>query len=99
MKFSLLAVLSLTCTAVYAAAIPQTDDAVSTGITIDLGEYTDIEKRGALKKKVDAFIDLIPDDKLHGFPSSAGTIWKNDDFRLDMQGVSKPVPRKTVSLS
>jgi hypothetical protein len=44
--------------------------------------------RGALTKLIKAFIDDIPDSKLTGFSNSGGTIYKDDDFRLDMQGVS-----------
>jgi hypothetical protein len=42
---------------------------------------------GKNTKRVKAFIEDIPDDKLTGFITSGGTIYKDDDFRLDMQGV------------
>jgi hypothetical protein len=40
-----------------------------------------------VKKALNAFIDNIPDDKLTGFPSQSKSIHKDDNFRLDMQGV------------
>ena len=33
------------------------------------------------------FIESIPDSKLTGFSTQPGQIWKNSEFRLDMQGV------------
>lgn len=42
---------------------------------------------GKNTKRVKEFIDSIPDSKLSAFPSSGGTIFKDQDFRLDMQGV------------
>ncbi|EAT91100.1 hypothetical protein SNOG_01451 [Parastagonospora nodorum SN15] len=42
---------------------------------------------GKNTKFVAAFIDDISDSKLSGFPSQATTIAKDQDFRLDMQGV------------
>ncbi|KAM6503280.1 hypothetical protein JOM56_000223 [Amanita muscaria] len=43
---------------------------------------------GKAKKALIAFIDAIPESKLTGFPSSAGTIWNTTEFRLDMQGMT-----------
>lgn len=43
--------------------------------------------RGGLKKVLNEFIADIPDEKLTGFPENPGTIWKNSELRLDMQGV------------
>ena len=40
------------------------------------------------KDKVVAFIDNIPDTKLIGFSEEGCTIWSDEDFRIDMQGVS-----------
>lgn len=34
------------------------------------------------------FVDEIPDEKLSGISEIPGTIYKNDNFRLDMQGAS-----------
>jgi len=42
----------------------------------------------SLKKALKAFIDEIPAAKLENFPGSAGTLYKDDNFRLDLQGVS-----------
>ncbi|KAF8800115.1 hypothetical protein BYT27DRAFT_7200626 [Phlegmacium glaucopus] len=44
---------------------------------------------GKAKKYLDEFIAEIPADKLTGFPTSAGTIYKNENYRLDMQGMNK----------
>ena len=44
----------------------------------------------SLKKALKAFIDEIPAAKLENFPGSAGTLYKDDNFRLDLQGVSVP---------
>jgi hypothetical protein len=43
-----------------------------------MGKFTDLLKD---------FIESIPDAKLTGFPTQAGPIWKNSEFRLDMRGV------------
>ncbi|CUS06866.1 unnamed protein product [Tuber aestivum] len=43
---------------------------------------------GKASKALQAFIDNIPDSKLTGFPEGAGTIYTDQDFRLDMQGAS-----------
>jgi len=40
------------------------------------------------KKALRDFINGIPDAKLTGFQESGGTIYTDQDFRLDMQGVS-----------
>lgn len=42
---------------------------------------------GKNTKRVKEFIENIPDEKLTGFVESGGTIYKDEDFRLDMQGV------------
>ena len=42
---------------------------------------------GKATKALSAFIDNIPDNKLEGIPEGAGTIYKDQDFRLDNQGV------------
>jgi hypothetical protein len=44
---------------------------------------------GKTGKLLTAFIDEIPDSKLEALPNNAGTIYTDDDFRLDMQGVSR----------
>jgi hypothetical protein len=46
---------------------------------------------GKNTKRVKEFIESIPDEKLTGFVTSGGTIYKDTDFRLDMQGVSWPL--------
>lgn len=33
------------------------------------------------------FIDEIPDSKLEGFPDTETTLYKDDNLRIDMQGV------------
>lgn len=43
---------------------------------------------GKAKDALTEFIAGIPANRLTGFPGSAGTIYKTEDFRLDMQGVS-----------
>ncbi|KAF7297617.1 hypothetical protein MKEN_01384700 [Mycena kentingensis (nom. inval.)] len=40
------------------------------------------------RKALNAFLDDIPAEKLTGLPMNAGTIHKDDDFRLDMQGMT-----------
>lgn len=42
----------------------------------------------SLKKALKAFIECIPASKLENFPSNAGTLFKDNDFRLDLQNVS-----------
>lgn len=42
---------------------------------------------GKANKALNTFIDNIPASKLHPLPTSAGTIYTDSDFRLDMQGV------------
>jgi len=44
---------------------------------------------GKATKALKAFIDDIPDSDLEALPTSGGTIYSDDDFRLDMQGVRK----------
>lgn len=43
---------------------------------------------GKNTKKCTQFIESIPDSKFQGLPSTGGTIYKDTDWRLDMQGVS-----------
>jgi len=43
----------------------------------------------SLKKALKAFIDEIPAAKLENFPGSPGTLHKDDNFRLDLQGLTK----------
>jgi len=43
----------------------------------------------SLKKALKAFIEEIPASKLENFPSAPGTLYTDDDFRLDLQGVSR----------
>lgn len=45
---------------------------------------------GKNTKSCKAFIESISDSKLTGFPKNGGTIYKDRDFRLDMQGVCFP---------
>ncbi|KAK8012489.1 hypothetical protein PG991_009864 [Apiospora marii] len=40
------------------------------------------------KKILINFIDNIPDEKLQGFKLTPGTLWKDNDFRLNMQGLT-----------
>jgi len=44
---------------------------------------------GKATKALNAFIDEIPDSVLEALPTAPGTMYDDDDFRLDMQGVSK----------
>lgn len=53
---------------------------------------------GKNTKYVAAFIDDISDSKLSGFPSQATTIAKDQDFRLDMQGVCFLLLRASMHL-
>jgi hypothetical protein len=53
---------------------------------------------GKNTKFVAAFIDDISDSKLSGFPSQATTIAKDQDFRLDMQGVCSLAYRASLHL-
>ncbi|KAH7175381.1 hypothetical protein EDB81DRAFT_874234 [Dactylonectria macrodidyma] len=41
-----------------------------------------------IKRDLMDFIDSIPDEKLEGFPSSQTTIFRDQNFRLDMQGIT-----------
>ena len=43
----------------------------------------------SLKKALKAFIEDIPASKLEHFPAAPGTLYNDDDFRLDLQGVSR----------
>jgi len=42
----------------------------------------------SLKKALKAFIDEIPVAKLENFPGSPGTLYSDDNFRLDLQGLT-----------
>ncbi|KAF1940272.1 hypothetical protein EJ02DRAFT_406725 [Clathrospora elynae] len=48
---------------------------------------------GKNTKKVQEFIESIPDRKLQGLPNSCGTLFKDQDFRLDMQGMTSGSPK------
>jgi hypothetical protein len=41
-----------------------------------------------LKKFIKEWIDGIPDEKLMGFGDNTHTIYKDDNLRFDMEGVS-----------
>ncbi|KAF2255933.1 hypothetical protein BU26DRAFT_12098 [Trematosphaeria pertusa] len=43
---------------------------------------------GKASKALKGFIDNIPDSDLEALPTSAGTIYSDDNFRLDMQGMT-----------
>jgi len=43
----------------------------------------------SLKKALRAFIDEIPAAKLENFPGNPRTLHKDDNFRLDLQGVTR----------
>ncbi|KAM5370598.1 hypothetical protein ACJZ2D_008424 [Fusarium nematophilum] len=43
--------------------------------------------RGVKRDLMD-FINDIPDSKLQGFPNSQTTLFRDRDFRLDMQGIT-----------
>jgi hypothetical protein len=43
----------------------------------------------SLKKALKTFIEEIPESKLENFPSAPRTLYDDDDFRLDLQGVSR----------
>jgi len=43
---------------------------------------------GKATKAVKEFIENIPAAKLTGFPTASGQIWKDKNFRLDMQGMT-----------
>jgi len=43
---------------------------------------------GKATKALKEFIENIPDSKLTGFSTAAGTIYKTTEFRLDMQGIT-----------
>lgn len=53
---------------------------------------------GKATKALKAFIDEIPDSVLEALPTTGGTIHTDDDFRLDMQGVSNMIPGPAVVL-
>ncbi|KAK8065935.1 hypothetical protein PG997_012682 [Apiospora hydei] len=40
------------------------------------------------KKLINKFIDDIPDEKLRGFRSAPGLVWRDANFRLNMQGLT-----------
>ncbi|KAI0273198.1 hypothetical protein BGY98DRAFT_936358 [Russula aff. rugulosa BPL654] len=43
----------------------------------------------SLKKALKAFIEGIPASKLDNFPAAPGTLYNDDDFRLDLQGLTR----------
>ncbi|KAN0123204.1 hypothetical protein V8E52_003157 [Russula decolorans] len=43
----------------------------------------------SLKKALKTFIEEIPESKLENFPSAPRTLYDDDDFRLDLQGLTK----------
>ncbi|KAK8076917.1 hypothetical protein PG996_003087 [Apiospora saccharicola] len=49
---------------------------------------------GKNTKRVKEFIESIPDSKLAGFSKNTGLIYKDNDFRLDMQGMTTGNPQK-----
>ena len=52
----------------------------------------------SLKKVLSAFVDDIPEAKLQNFPGSPGTLHKDANFRLDLQGVSAIFPQFRTSM-
>lgn len=53
---------------------------------------------GKATKALKAFIEGIPDTSLARLSMSAGTIYSDTDFRLDMQGVRIPIPFDQIYL-
>ncbi|VDB91477.1 unnamed protein product [Peniophora sp. CBMAI 1063] len=51
-------------------------------------------KMGRASKALDEFIESIPDSKLKPTSTNAGTLYKDKDFRLDMQGMTSDKPQK-----
>ncbi|KAI0315671.1 hypothetical protein OF83DRAFT_1265903, partial [Amylostereum chailletii] len=49
---------------------------------------------GRASKALEAFINSIPDAKLTGLSTGAATLYKDTDFRLDMQGMTSDKPQK-----
>lgn len=49
-----------------------------------------ISEMGKAGKALRAFINEIPDDKLENLSVTAGTLYKDTNFRVDMQGVRGP---------
>ncbi|KAF2768103.1 hypothetical protein EJ03DRAFT_274905 [Teratosphaeria nubilosa] len=49
---------------------------------------------GKAQKALKAFIEGIPESKLTNLTKSIGTLYKDDDFRLDMQGMTSDDPAK-----
>ena len=43
---------------------------------------------GKANKALTEFLDNIPDSKLTGISETPGTLWNDENFRLDLQGVS-----------
>ena len=43
---------------------------------------------GKATKAFEAFVQSIPDSKLEGLPENTQTIFTDENFRLDMHGVS-----------
>ena len=70
-----------TLTSILLLAIPTIVSAVP------VAEANAIFARGKATKALESFINEIPDSKLSDLPTQGGTIYKDTDFRLDMQGV------------
>ncbi|RPA96348.1 hypothetical protein L873DRAFT_1791690 [Choiromyces venosus 120613-1] len=49
---------------------------------------------GVVKNSLIEFIENIPDGKLTGFPMWRGHIWYDNNYRLDMQGMTSGVNKK-----
>ncbi|KAI0346108.1 hypothetical protein BDW22DRAFT_1425635 [Trametopsis cervina] len=49
---------------------------------------------GKADKALVAFINAIPDDKLTAIPTNTGTLYRDTDFRLDMQGMTTGNPQR-----
>ncbi|KAF2866811.1 hypothetical protein BDV95DRAFT_504120 [Massariosphaeria phaeospora] len=50
------------------------------------------------KKRIDTWIDDIPDSKLEGGSFGSGTIYTDDDLRIDNQGLTTATADKSHSL-
>ena len=55
-----------------------------------VGSVTLTGMMGKASKALREFTNDIPDAKLSGIPTNAGTLHKDDNFRLDMQGMRHP---------
>jgi len=49
---------------------------------------------GGNEKKVEDFLDKVPDDKLTGLSQTVKCLYKNEEFRLDMQGMTSDDPQQ-----